>query len=107
MFDAASPVPALSPAVCSAEAGERRYAMRYVLLAEPSPGLLPRMLQFLAKRDLTPDLFRARRLGPMLRTEIAVEADEDTANRIAGDLRRVVGVARLEVERGRVVKGAS
>jgi hypothetical protein len=61
------------------------------------------VLQPLAKRDLTPDLFRARRLGPMLRAEIAVETDEDTANRVAGDLRRIVGVARLEVERGRVV----
>lgn len=103
MFDAASPVPVLAPALVSCEEVERRYAVRYVLLAEPSPGLLPRVLQPLAKRDVVPDLFRARRLGPALRVEVAVEIEEDLIHRIEGDLRRTVGVSRLEVERGRVL----
>lgn len=110
MFDAPFPVPALTPsAVLPAaappvvEAPEVRYAVRYVLLTEPSPGLLPRVLGPLAKRDLTPELFRARRLGPALRVEVAVAVGEELIHRIEGDLRRVVGVSRLEVERGRLL----
>lgn len=102
MFDAAVPVPALAPASSDVEASAR-YAVRYVLLAEPSPGLLPRVLGPLAKRDVTPDLFRARRLGPALRVEVACEVGEDLIHRIEGDLRRVIGVSRLEVERGRLL----
>ena len=104
MFDAAVPVLGPAPAVvpCDAAAETPRLAHRFTLLAEPSAGLLSRLLQPLAKRDLTPDLFRARRIGGMIRVEVTVEADDDAARRIAGDLRRVIGVARLEVERGRV-----
>ena len=35
-------------------------AVRIVVLADPSPGLLPRLLQPFAKRDLVPDSFDAR-----------------------------------------------
>ena len=101
MFDAAVAALAPAPLLASEEEVERRYAVRYVLLVEPCPGILPRLLQPLAKRDLTPELFRARRLGPALRVEVAVEVGEDLIHRIEGDLRRTVGVTRLEVERGR------
>ena len=104
MFDA---VPgALLPALLAEEPGERWLLVRYLLRAEPSPGLLPRLLQPLAKRDLTPDRFRAGREGEAMRVEIAVTLPEDMIHRVAGNLRAVVGVARVEVEHGRVVREA-
>ncbi|MBP0495636.1 hypothetical protein J5Y10_22825 [Roseomonas sp. SG15] len=76
--------------------------MRYLLRAEPSPGLLPRLLQPLAKRDLTPDRLRASREGTAMRVEISVTLPEGMVHLVAGNLRSVVGVVRLEVEQGRV-----
>ena len=100
MFDA---VPgALPPVLLSAGEGERWLSVRYLLRAEPSAGLLPRLLQPLAKRDLTPDRLRAGREGPAMRVEIAVTLPESMIHGVAGNLRAVVGVARLEVEHGRV-----
>ncbi|MFC0386428.1 hypothetical protein [Muricoccus vinaceus] len=103
MFDA---VPgALLPALAAEEVEERHLAVRYLLHAEPSPGLLPRLLQPLAKRDVTPDRFRAAREGEAMRVEIATTVPEGMVHLIAGNLRSVVGVLRLEVEHGRVMPG--
>jgi len=104
MFDAVpgallAPLPASVPL---SEDGERVLRVRYLLKAEPSPGLLPRLLQPLAKRDLVPDRFRAAQEGPAMRVEIAVTLPEGMVHLVAGNLRSVVGVARLEVEHGRV-----
>ncbi|MBP0445447.1 hypothetical protein J8J14_11730 [Roseomonas sp. SSH11] len=77
-----------------------------MLRAEPSPGLLPRLLQPLAKRDLTPERFRAAREGEVLRVEILVTLPEGMVHLVAGNLRSVVGVARIEVEHGRVMREA-
>ncbi|TPG48143.1 hypothetical protein EAH89_23320 [Roseomonas nepalensis] len=77
-------------------------AVRYLLRAEPSPGLLPRLLQPLAKRDVTPERFRAAREGEAMRVEIAVAVPEGMVHLVAGNLRSVIGVTRLEVEHGRV-----
>jgi len=81
-------------------------AVRYLLRADPSPGLLPRLLQPLAKRDVTPDRFRAAREGEAMRVEIAVTVPEGMVHLVAGNLRSVVGVTRLEVEHGRVSRAA-
>jgi len=100
MFDA---VP--GPLLPVAETTGRVLAVRYLLRAEPSPGLLPRLLQPLARRDLTPDGLRTRVEGAAMRVEIAVTLPEEAIETVAGNLRSVVGVARLEVERGRVRGG--
>lgn len=106
MFDAV-PGAVLAPvsaALCPAagEEAERVLCVRYLLKAEPSPGLLPRLLQPLAKRDLVPDRLRAGREGAAMRVEIAVTLPEGIVHLVAGNLRSVVGVVRLEVEHGRV-----
>ena len=75
---------------------DRPVPARFVLLAEPSPGLLPRLLQPLAKRDLVPDLLLARREGEMMRIEIAVESmPAGMVHLVAGNLSQVVGVTEL------------
>lgn len=70
--------------------------VRFHVLAETSPGLLPRLLQPFAKRDLVPDLLLARRDGEMMRIEIGCEAmPAGMVHLVAGNLAQVVGVAEL------------
>ncbi|MCO6419891.1 hypothetical protein JYK14_27570 [Siccirubricoccus sp. KC 17139] len=69
-------------------------AVRFLVTAEASPGLLPRLLQPLAKRDLTADAFHAVREGEMLRAEIRLDAmPAEMVHLVEGNLRQVVGVA--------------
>lgn len=69
---------------------------RFVVLAEASPGLLSRLLQPLAKRDLVPDRVQARREGDAMRVEIALDAmPAGMVHLVAGNLAQVVGVAEL------------
>ncbi|MBW6398415.1 hypothetical protein KPL78_11180 [Roseomonas sp. HJA6] len=69
---------------------------RFVLLAEASPGLLSRLLQPLAKRDLVPDRVTARRLGEVMRVEIGLDAmPAGMVHLVAGNLSQVVGVTEL------------
>jgi hypothetical protein len=73
--------------------------VRYLVLAEASPGLLPRLLQPFAKRDLTPDAMQARRDGEFLRTEILLRAaPAEVVQVVAGNLGQVVGVVEVMVE---------
>lgn len=59
----------------------------------PDPGLLPRLLQPFAKRDLTPDRFEVVRNGEQLRIEIAMQSiAADIVHLVEGNLRQVVGV---------------
>ena len=95
--------PVAAPLSSETEEAERILCVRYLLRAEPSPGLLPRLLQPLAKRDLTPDRFRAAREGEAMRVEICVTLPEGMVHLVAGNLRSVLGVMRLEVEHGRVI----
>lgn len=68
-------------------------AVRFHLLAEASPGLIPRLLQPLARRDLVPDLLLARREGEALHVEIALAAmPAGMVHLVAGNLAQVVGV---------------
>ncbi|WP_232480129.1 hypothetical protein [Roseomonas sp. KE2513] len=103
MFDALPGT--LLPASLSVEAAERVLAVRYLVRAEVSPGLLPRLLQPLAKRDVTPERFRAAREGEAMRVEIAATLPESVVELVAGNIRSVVGVTRIEVEHGRVSRG--
>ncbi|BDG74785.1 hypothetical protein [Roseomonas fluvialis] len=71
-------------------------AARFHVLAEASPGLVPRLLQPLAKRDLVPDLLLARRDGGAMRVELALEAmPAGMVHLVAGNLAQVVGVIEL------------
>ena len=74
---------------------------RFDLRAEPSPGLLPRLLQPFAKRDVTPDLFQARRSGEDMDITITCfDLEPGMAALIAGNLGQVIGVSRLVVTPG-------
>lgn len=70
--------------------------VRFLLDAECSPGLLPRMLQPFAKRDLVPDRMWSHRSGDMMHVEIAVEAMPDAdIHLVEGNLRQIVGVHQV------------
>jgi hypothetical protein len=67
--------------------------VRYVLLADAEPGLLPRLLVPFARRDLTPDGFTATRMGDAMRVEITLAAmPGEMVHLVEGNLRQVVGV---------------
>ncbi len=69
--------------------------LQYRLTADAEPGLLPRMLQVLAKRSLVPESFRAeRRAGDDgLTVELRIPGIETgKARHIAACLRETVGV---------------
>lgn len=71
-------------------------AARFLVLAEASPGLLSRLLQPLAKRDLVPDHIQARREGDAMRVEITLEAmPAGMVHLVAGNLGQVFGVMEL------------
>lgn len=71
---------------------------RFDLRAEPSPGLLPRLLQPFAKRDVTPDLFQSRRMEAEMEITITCfELEPGVAALIAGNLGQVIGVNRVVV----------
>ena len=71
-------------------------AVRFNLVADATPGLLPRLLQPFAKRDLTPDAFEVVRRGDDLHIEIAMQAmPAEMVHLVEGNLRQVVGVSSL------------
>ena len=68
-------------------------AVRFMLDADPSPGLLSRLLQPFAKRDLVPDRMWSHRAGEVMHVEIAMEAmPGEAVHLVEGNLRQVVGV---------------
>jgi hypothetical protein len=67
--------------------------VRFLLDADPSPGLLSRLLQPYAKRDLVPDRMWSHRAGDTMHVEIAMEAmPAEMVHLVEGNLRQVVGV---------------
>jgi hypothetical protein len=74
---------------------------RFLVLADASPGLLSRLLEPLAKRDLIPDLVHAThdtRAGTM-RAELTLHAmPEAMVHLVAGNLGQVIGVQRVRTE---------
>ncbi|MDB5315667.1 MAG: hypothetical protein JWO26_638 [Rhodospirillales bacterium] len=79
---------------------------RFRVLGDAEPGLLLRLLNAFAKRDLTPDLVTARREGSTLRVEITCVMDADDVHRVEGNLAQVIGVRRLETEEGATRRAA-
>jgi hypothetical protein len=68
-------------------------SVRFTVVADASPGLLPRLLQPFGKRDLSPDAFDARRRGDTMLVEIAMEAmPAEMVHLVEGNLGQVVGV---------------
>jgi acetolactate synthase small subunit len=83
-------------------------AARFTVMAEPSPGLLSRVLEPFAKRDLIPDSVRATRDGDRMRAEVALHAMPlGMVNLVAGNLGQIVGVFRVEAMEGRVARLAA
>lgn len=71
-------------------------------------GLLPRLLQPFAKRDLTPDHLLARREGEMLHVELGMEAmPAEMVHLVAGNLGQVVGVLRVTETRREALRAAA
>jgi hypothetical protein len=67
--------------------------VRFLLDADTSPGLLPRLLHPYAKRDLVPDRMWSHRAGDTVHVEIAMEAmPSEYVHVVEGNLRQVVGV---------------
>lgn len=72
--------------------------VRFELLADAEPGLLPRTLAPFARRDLVPDRVRARREGAAMLVEIGIDAmPSEMLHLVEGNLRQIVGVRRLAV----------
>ena len=68
-------------------------SVRFLLDADCYPGLLPRLLQPYAKRDLVPDRMWSHRSADTMHVEIAMEAmPEEYIHVVEGNLRQVVGV---------------
>ena len=75
--------------------------VRFEVLADAEPGLLPRTLAPFARRDLVPDKLRARRDGAFLRVEIGMDAmPSGMLHVVEGNLRQIVGVQRVTVVLG-------
>jgi len=81
---------------------------RFTVTADASPGLLSRVLEPFARRDLIPDSFRASQDGEAMRAEVALHAMPlCMVHLVAGNLGQIVGVRRVEAMEGRVVRLAA
>ncbi|NGM22902.1 hypothetical protein G3576_23015 [Roseomonas stagni] len=87
---------------------EALVAARFTVSADAFPGLLSRVLEPFAKRDLIPDLVRATREGDGMRAEVALHAMPlGMVHLVAGNLGQIIGVRRVEAMEGRVVRLAA
>ncbi len=83
-------------------------AARFTVTADASPGLLSRVLEPFAKRDLVPDVLRANRDGEAIRAEVTMHAMPlGMVHLIAGNLGQIIGMRRVEAMEGRVVRLAA
>src|SRR3712207_6138836 len=74
---------------------------RFLVLADACPGLLSRLLQPLAKRDLMPEAVHAVRDGEAVHAELVLHAmPAGMVHLVAGNLGQVVGVRSVLTERG-------
>jgi hypothetical protein len=74
---------------------------------EPSPGLMPRILELFAKRGVVPDAFHGRVADGRLSVEVrATGLDEATAAYIGRCLRQIHLVERVLVSMGEERDGA-
>lgn len=84
------------------------HPVRFLLSADCSPGLLPRLLEPFARRDLIPDQVSARRNGSAVEVEIAVAAmPGEMLPYVEGNLRQVIGLRGLRRETAGLVMAAA
>ena len=80
-------------------------AVRFMLDADAAPGLLSRLLQPFARRDLIPDRMWSHRAGEIMHVEIAMTAmPGDAVHLLEGNLRQVVGVRTIAQIRPEAVR---
>ena len=83
-------------------------AVRFMLDADAAPGLLCRLLQPFARRDLVPDRMWSHRAGDTVHVEIAMDAmPGEVVHLVEGNLRQVVGVRSLAQLRPEAVRRAA
>ena len=71
-------------------------AVRFSVQAESAPGLLARLIQPFARRDLEPDSFSSERRGDSVRVDIAMaRMPAEMVHLVEGNLRQVVGVVSV------------
>jgi hypothetical protein len=71
----------------------RHASVRFTLVADPCPGLLPRLLQPFAKRNLMPDVLESRLAHGTLRVDIAMDSmPAEMVHLVEGNLSQTVGV---------------
>lgn len=74
-------------------------SVRFALVADAAPGLLPRLLQPFAKRNLTPDSFECRTTDDTMRIEIAMRAmPAEMVHLVEGNLAQTVGVRSVALQ---------
>jgi hypothetical protein len=101
------PVPAPAESLTIMSDPDRLVAACFHVLAEASPGLLNRLLQPLAKRDLVPDRLQAWREGETMRVEIALDAmPAGMVHLVAGNLGQVIGVMALRQDDAGALRAA-
>ena len=71
------------------------HAVHFSLSADASPGLLSRLLEPFARRDLIPDEVAARCSGAVMEVEIAVQMPAEMLPYVQGNLRQVIGLRML------------
>ena len=71
-------------------------AVRFSVQADAAPGLLARLIQPFARRDLLPDSFTAERRGDQLTAVIAMaRMPAEMVHLVEGNLRQVIGVTAV------------
>jgi hypothetical protein len=71
-------------------------AVRFMVEADANPGLLPRLVQHFARRDLVPDRMWSHRNGESVHVELAMSAmPVECVHTVEGNLRQTVGVRNV------------
>ena len=79
-----------------------------MLDADADPGLLPRLLQPFARRDLVPDRMWSHRAGDTMHVEIAMaEMPGEVVHLVEGNLRKMVGVRSVTQLRPEALRQAA
>lgn len=74
-------------------------AVRFTIEADCSAGLLPRLIEPFAKRDITLDTMNAHRSGQLMRVEIVIrDIPANAVHVVEGNLRQVVGVRSVSMK---------